>query len=274
MREEMNKIFQKTNNHIKVRLYTLGLGCALLLMILLFVTTNLQAQPEETYRKANAFYQKENYEAAIKLYEQLIKDGKYSTEVYFNLGNAYYKTEKYELAILNYERAKKFNAADEDIDYNLRLANMQCVDKIEPLPQVFYEKWWTEFIHNSTPDARAKSAMIALWFATAFFLIFIFIRNITIKKISFYVGLLGLVVGAFYFLLASKQNELINSRHDAIIFATSDYVKSSPDEKSANLFMLHAGTKVEVLDQLQGWKKIRIANGNVGWIPEKSIELI
>ncbi|MEO8149370.1 MAG: tetratricopeptide repeat protein [Bacteroidia bacterium] len=246
--------------------------CAM--MIFIIIASSVYAQPEETFRKANTFYQKEDYETAIKLYEQLIKDGKYSSEVYFNLGNSYYKTEKYESAILNYERAKKFNAADEDIDYNLRLANMQCVDKIEPLPQVFYQKWWGEFIHDSTPDERGKSSMIALWVATAFFLVFIFMRNITIKKICFYIGLTSVLVAGFYFLLGSKQNELINSRHDAIIFATSDYVKSSPDEKSANLFMLHSGTKVEVLDQLQGWKKIRIANGNVGWIPEKSIEMI
>lgn len=235
----------------------------------------VQAQsPEELFKKANEAYQKDNYAQAIKFYEQMIKFGNYSLEVFYNLGNAYYKTGRYEAAILNYERAKKINAADEDVDYNLKLANMQCVDKIEPLPQVFYQKWWDQFISGSTPDLRARNAIIALWAATFFFLAFLFIRNISFRKISFYTGAVLLVVSITYYYFASKQSAILENKRYAIIYVTSDYVKSSPDEKSANLFMLHAGTKVEVLDELQGWKKIRIANGNVGWIPAKSIETI
>ncbi len=240
----------------------------------MFIQSEVNAQPEVLFNKANELYRNQNFTEAAKLYEQLIKDGNISSEVYFNLGNAYYKSGKIESAILNYERARKFNAVDEDIDYNLRLANMQCIDKIEPIPQVFYQKWWNEFVRDSTPDSRAKSAMIALWLAAFLIVVYLFAKSIVFKKICFYSGLVALLVSGWYFLLASKQDNLLNNRNEAIIFVSSDYVKSSPDEKSANLFMLHSGTKVEVLDQLKGWKKIRIANGNVGWIPEKSIERI
>lgn len=226
------------------------------------------------FGKANSAYKSENYEGAIKLYEQLLKQGNLSADVYFNLGNSYYKVGNYESAILNYERAKKFNAVDDDIDYNLRLANMQCIDKIETTPQVFYQKWFAEFIYSSTPDARAKVMVAAFWMALLFFVLYIFIKQISFRKISFFTAVLCLLIGGFYFLTAAKQNSLENSKKDAIIMAESDYVKSSPDQKSANLFMLHAGTKVQILDKLQGWKKIRIANGNVGWIPEKSLEVI
>jgi SH3-like domain-containing protein len=54
----------------------------------------------------------------------------------------------------------------------------------------------------------------------------------------------------------------------------SSYVKSSPDEKGNDLFILHEGTKVEVLDELNDWKKIRIANGTVGWIKSGDIEMV
>lgn len=243
-------------------------------LIALFVTALASAQPVTIFNKANVAYKNEDYETAAKLYEQLIQQGNISSDVYFNLGNSYYKTENYGAAILNYERAKKFNVVADDIDYNLNLANMQCIDKIEPLPQVFYEKWFAEFIYSSTPDARAEMMVAALWMALIFFAIYIFVRRTSIRKSSFLAAVICLFWAAFCFLAASKQSSLINSRKDAIIMAESDYVKSSPDEKSANLFMLHSGTKVVILDNLQGWKKIKIANGNVGWVPEKSLEVI
>ncbi len=246
--------------------------CVFLLSMLL--TINASAQPETLFNKANAAYKNQDFEAAAKLYEQLIKQGNFSPDVYYNLGNSYYKTENYGAAILNYERAKKFNGVADDIDYNLNLANMQCIDKIEPLPQVFYEKWFSEFIYSSTPDARAKMLVAALWIALLFFVIYVFVRKTALRKASFYAAVICLIYAGFCFVTAAKQSTLINSHKDAIIMAESDYVKSSPDEKSANLFMLHSGTKVVILDQLQGWKKIKIANGNVGWVPEKSLEII
>ena len=66
----------------------------------------------------------------------------------------------------------------------------------------------------------------------------------------------------------------MNERKSAIIFSSGAYIKSSPDENSINLFMLHSGTRVDVLDELQNWKRIRIANGNEGWIPADAIEII
>jgi len=52
------------------------------------------------------------------------------------------------------------------------------------------------------------------------------------------------------------------------------YAKSAPDEKSTNLFLLHNGTKVEVIEEQSGWKKIKIANGNTGWMINGALENI
>ena len=43
-------------------------------------------------------------------------------------------------------------------------------------------------------------------------------------------------------------------------------VKSSPNTTSVDLFVLHEGTKVSILDEADGWSKIKIANGSVGWL--------
>jgi SH3-like domain-containing protein len=81
-----------------------------------------------------------------------------------------------------------------------------------------------------------------------------------------------LALSTFYF--TSVQDNLVNHDEHAIIMTASSYVKSSPDEKGNDQFILHEGTKVEVLDEFSDWKKIKIANGTVGWIKSKDIEII
>jgi uncharacterized protein YgiM (DUF1202 family) len=61
---------------------------------------------------------------------------------------------------------------------------------------------------------------------------------------------------------------------EAIVFDPSLTVKSSPSEKSVDLFVVHEGTKVAITDQLGDWYEVRIANGSTGWIPDTAIRSI
>ena len=70
------------------------------------------------------------------------------------------------------------------------------------------------------------------------------------------------------------QQQYEHSDRIAIIFAQSLSVKSSPDSKSTDLFVLHEGVKVELLDSVENWRKIRLPDGKVGWIPGGSIQII
>ena len=63
-------------------------------------------------------------------------------------------------------------------------------------------------------------------------------------------------------------------RKEAIIFSPTVTIKSSPDEKSVDLFVLHEGTKVELIDNIGDWYEIRIANGSVGWLATSAVEKI
>ncbi|HRC32084.1 MAG TPA: tetratricopeptide repeat protein [Bacteroidia bacterium] len=243
-------------------------------LLALWLGHEVMAAETKLFEQANTFYKNKNYNKAIELYKKIIAKDNASAAVYFNLGNAYYKTSETGLAILNYERALKLQPNDDDIEYNLKLANMQTTDKIEPVPQVFYQRWWTSLITAISLSKRTLVSIILAWLSCIFFIAYLFIRNMQLKKIMFALALMlfaGLCVNAF---LASQQYQQVNQKRFAIILATNPYIKSSPDEKSASLFMLHEGTKVEVLDELIGWKKIRIANGNVGWIAADALEQI
>ena len=47
-------------------------------------------------------------------------------------------------------------------------------------------------------------------------------------------------------------------------------VKSSPSSSGVDLFVLHEGTKVEIMDKADNWDKIKIADGSVGWMPSSA----
>jgi len=70
------------------------------------------------------------------------------------------------------------------------------------------------------------------------------------------------------------QINYFDNHRQAIIFASSVTIKSGPVEKSGSLFVLHDGTKVNILENNNGWMKIRLGNGNEGWIKAGDVKEI
>jgi len=244
------------------------------LMVIGAVVSCLAGQEEILFEQANKFYMDQSYEKAAETYEKVLVAGKIAPEIYFNLGNAYYKTGNIAAAVLNFERAKRLRPSDPDIAYNLRMTNLNTIDKIEPVPQLFYERWWEDFVYEGSVNTRAIIVVILFWCALLTAGLYLFSNMVVVKKTAFFVTILLVITGSFACYLTYLQNHHLNEHKAAVIFAESAYAKSSPDDKSANLFLLHAGTRIEVLDALKGWKKVRIANGNEGWITEDAIEII
>lgn len=246
-----------------------------LLSICLTVSSSVMyADAGLIFEKANKLYREKKYPEAAELYQQIITSGVKSAAVYYNLGNAAYKQGQLSRAILNYERAKRLNPADENIQFNLKLAYSTTTDKIEPIPLLFYQRWWQQFLHLMSASGWAVSAVIGFWLALGSGVLYLTAGSVTRKRNAFLLMAAFFLVslGMHYFAYAS--NHLIHGRDAGIIIETSTYVKSSPDEKSTNLFMLHEGTRIEVTDSIAGWKQIRIANGNVGWMEERALEEI
>jgi tetratricopeptide (TPR) repeat protein len=238
----------------------------LIALIVLLSSLNLRATVVDSiYSKANAFYQKNDYQNAIKEYEKIIQEGFESPEVYFNLGNAYYKTNDYASAILNYERAKRLAPDDEDILFNLKLANLNVIDKVEPIPPFFMKAWWNEW---------AIVNIVLLTLTVLAGILFLMSASGSLKKILFFIAAIFLVSFGLSFSLAQTRNNLQSNSNEAIVFAPSSYIKSSPSDKSIDLFILHEGTKVKILDKVGAWKKIRLANGEEGWIMGNDVKVI
>lgn len=242
-------------------------------VFLLFAGSSF-SQTENYFAKANDYYQKGHYSKAAELYEKMVKSGYESPEVLFNLGNSYFKLKKIPHSLLYYERAKLLAPNDEDINFNISIANLQIVDKIEPVPKFFLYEWADSIESSYSSSAWSLFGIILIWILFISLAVFFFFWQSIIKRISFTIAALALIASIFCFTFAVRSNIREISRNGAIIFTPAVYVKSSPDEGSTDLFLLHEGTKVKIEDNIGEWSKIKIANGSVGWLKNHDFVVI
>ena len=231
-------------------------------------------EPATEYQKANSLYQKNSFDSAAKIYEKIISEEYFSTEVYFNLGNCYYKTNKSAKAILNYERALKLKPNDEDILFNLKVAQLKIVDKIETVPEIFYVRWVNNMAALISVDKWGTIITICFWLMLLFASVYVVSQRSTLKTVSLLFTFTFLIFTCTSWFLAKQNYELTKMKRSAVILSESVYVKSSPGENNTDLFLLHEGTKASILDEFENWEKIKIANGSVGWVKKTDLEEI
>jgi tetratricopeptide (TPR) repeat protein len=222
----------------------------------------------------NQHYINHMYDMAIQNYHKVIALSYESGVLYYNLGNAYYKQNEVAMAILYYEKALLLRPNDEDIRLNLSIANARVVDQIDIIPVFFIKRWFIVLRNMLSPNQWAYLNIILFVLALTGLLFYVVGRKFNIKKIGFYAGIVMLLVTITgLFLMRSRIQNIINN-NSAIIMMSPVNARSSPDEQSTNVFILHEGTKVTVIDSMLNWKEIRIADGNKGWIPSEVIEKI
>jgi len=242
-----------------------------ILAILFTATVFAQA---DLLQKANELYTKEQFKQSIDVYNQILMTNMESPEVYFNLGNAYYKTGQYTLAILNYERAKLLAPDDEDINFNLQVANQKVVDSIQELPGIFVVRWWNSLVNSQTTDGWAILSILSFVIFLTMLGFYFFAKTSEVKRITFWSGCFLIVFTIFSWSSAAKQKSRLVNHSEAIVMQPTVTVKSSPSETGTNLFVVHEGLKVKITDKLGDWVEIKLADGNKGWLLLESVERI
>ncbi len=222
----------------------------------------------------NGYYVNGEFSKAIESYEQVLLTGYEAAQLYFNLGNAYYKNGQIPSAILNYERASLLAPLDEDIAFNLELANTHVVDQLDAIPEFFLSKWIGQLISLYTTDSWAYGSLIAFVVFLALLLIFMYAQISILKRLAFYGAIFSILISIFSLYASSEQKSRIADSHSAIVFSPSITVKSSPDNSGTDLFLLHEGTKVSLKDSVGNWMNIELSDGNEGWIEKKHLEII
>lgn len=246
--------------------------CLILLMFMLFGVVS--ASPDSLFIKANGLYQDGKYELALEQYKQVLELGLESADLYYNMGNAAYRSNSIGYAILYYEKALKLDPSHEDASNNLEFTSRYRVDTFEEVPELFIKTWMRVILVKFSERTWSLVSLVLFVLITVAILIFIFSRRHSLKKIGFFIALIGIVWFIATFSAAIRRHKSIIHPDAAIISAPSVVVRSSPSDTGTELFILHEGTKVKVNEGVSGWQNIRVIDGREGWISSTDFESI
>ena len=223
------------------------------------------------FDEGNAAYNEGNYDQALDRYNAIVDSGLESASLYYNMGNTYYKMRDYPHAILFYEKALKLDPSNEEIRTNLEIANLAIVDKITPVPKSFIVKWRESLGSLFSADGWAWVSVAAFAILLLCLFAFLMSRRTGMRKAGFFIGLLAVLCLALSVCFAVQKQKDMKYQDEAIIMTPTVTVKSSPSENSVDLFVLHEGSKVRIMDSANNWNQIRIADGSVGWLQAENM---
>jgi len=246
---------------------------ALILPLCSFAESAEINEAKDLFEKGNDAYKAGDYETALTLYEEAESKAT-GFAINYNLGNAHFKLNNIKESILYYERALKYEPANEDVIYNLRLANDLIVDRIENLPKSKLNRWWRDFRYGMGPDGWGTISIGLAFLACILLLIYSFRFRPGIRRFGFYGGLVAIILMVCAVTLAQSTRNYRVNNISAVVFADKVDVKSEPRTESTNILVLHAGTKVDIIDQDGDWYEIQIASGDKGWLRTEVMEEI
>ncbi|TSE04684.1 MULTISPECIES: tetratricopeptide repeat protein [Aquimarina] len=241
------------------------------ILIFLIITSGL-AQDEEAFQRGNSLYNQEKYQEAIDAYKTILDTGQESASLYYNLGNAHYKLSNIGFSIFYYEKALKLKPNDDDIKNNLAFAQKATIDAIDIIPEGFISKIIKKFTNMFSFDRWAWFSVICVVLFVILFILYYTTHISSKKRLFFASSWLLLVFSLFAVFFAFKQYNFNKNNQFAIIFAQETTIKSEPNLRSEEVFELHEGTKVQVTETVNDWKKIKLADGKIGWIPATDLK--
>lgn len=223
---------------------------------------------------ANNLYQQGVFEPALESYHAILVKGFESADLYYNMGNAAYRSNSIGHAILYYEKALKLEPAHEDAIHNLDFVSRYRLDTFDEVPMLFFGTWGQWFVQLFSEKTWSVLALLFFIFILSSLLVFLFSRQIALKKTGFISGLAALLLFVITVSSAlSRYREIVNP-DSGIILTPSVVVRSSPSESGTELFILHEGTKIEMKEEVSGWQNIKVPDGREGWIMSGNFESI
>jgi tetratricopeptide (TPR) repeat protein len=247
----------------------------ILFVIFAFVLSTISAQtPRELFNKANTSYSQSQYSEALADYLKVEEMGYVSEVLFYNIGNTYFKLNEIGKSILYYERALKLKPSDKDLINNLTLAKEFTLDRIEEVPDFIVKTWIEDVNYMLNSDTWSYVSLFFFALIAILLLSFRFGPSSRIRKVSFFAAMASLLfgLGSGYFSINQKYKYNLNDT--AVVMSQVSTVKSAPDNSGKTLFILHEGTKVQLIEELGQWKRVELADGRQGWIVSIDIETI
>lgn len=231
-------------------------------------------QNERIFDQATAAYNAGEYEKASEDYLKILKNGQHSAELYFNLGNTYYKLNQIAPSIYYYEKALLLKPGDAEIKNNLAYAQNMTLDAIDQIPDTGMAKIKKSIIGILSFEKWARTAVIFMVLFVLLYIAFYYFQYTSRKRIAFVSGIISLFISLIAVLFAFLQYNDFHNEQQAIVFSNEAAILSEPNDRSQQVFTLHEGAKVNVLDSLNDYQKIRLADGKTGWISKESLKIL
>ena len=238
------------------------------------VSTTSFAQNETLFDQANTFYNEGNYTEALDKYMAVLDSGEHSAELYFNIANAHYKLNHIAPSIYYYEKALLLKPNDKDIQNNIAYARNMTIDDIDVVPEVGFSRLIKNATHTLSFDYWAMLSVGLVILFVLLFIVYYFSISTAKKRFAFVTSIACLLMAFVAVAFAFHKYDLDEKNQPAIVFASEAQIKTEPNLRSSESFKLHEGTKVQVLDTVSNWKKIRIDDGQTGWVLNEDIKML
>jgi tetratricopeptide (TPR) repeat protein len=256
---------------MKSRIFAVSL---FLVLQLLSLEASSQEARYEKFRQGVDLFAAGSFDKALEQWIDLYNTGYRSAELEYNIGNAYFKLKNIPGAILFYERAHLLKPGDEDINYNLQIARTLTVDRFEEIPELFFVRWYGFLSLSLSTNTWALFSIISFIMCLVFLSLYFYSSRYKLKVLGFWLALLLFIISFSSLAFSARNRQMVHNSHKAIIFSPQISGKSSPDNSGTDLFVLHEGTKVTTDEKVGDWFEIRLSDGNKGWIPAGSIQII
>lgn len=224
------------------------------------------------FADANAAYLSNDLPRAIAAYEALVSEGVASPELETNLGAAWLRQGRRGLAALHLERALFLDPGDDDARADLAEVRRGNVDKLEGES----EEGGTETLSrvlSPLPGGLAAALLLIAWtLGWALIGARLFRPAQRSLGIAAAACLLVAVLAAAVTFASAVGHDLALQR--AVVTAASVPAREGPNEKSVSHFEVHEGTTVRVEDEEGGYRRVKLANGLTGWVPDSAVELV
>jgi hypothetical protein len=215
---------------------------------------------------ANQFYAEGKFPEAAKAYEAILNSGAVSENLLFNDGNAEFKSGSLGRAIAAYRRAAMLAPRDADVRANLEFARNQVQGS------TVRESHWQSWLGALTLNEWTALAVITLWVA---FLLFAAMQiRPALKNVLHGFARIAMVVAIVFCACLATAATIHSSKSVAVVVLPDAVTRSGPFSDAQNVFAVHDGAELAVLDQRNGWVQVSDGSGRTGWMQGAQVEVL
>ena len=230
--------------------------------------------PDSLWQRGNDAYSIGEYGEALSAYRAIEAQGYESALLYYNMGNACYKLKENGRAILYYERSLKLDPSGRDAENNLQIARQFTLDKIDAVPEFILSTWTRRLMDTLSSDQWAYLGIALLAGMLLLLLAFRFAPSAGARKAAFALACAALLAVIVFLSFSFSLRHRSAVRDRAVVMVPVSSIKSAPNATGNNVFILHEGTVVQVLEELGSWSRIELSDGRQGWISTGDMEVI